>query len=145
MTRGNRRLVPFAAAALASAALVVACDHPSRQVISTSAENYSRNAAQVSASEHPRDSDAAARVPTPRASLPPPESISDAAITAKVRGAIHSDPGMAGADVSVNTDHGVVILAGTVKSHEQTGIASAHAQRQDGVMRIDNQLSIAPQ
>jgi len=34
----------------------------------------------------------------------------------------------------------VVVLSGTVKSHEQTGVASAHAQRQDGVLRVDNHL-----
>jgi osmotically-inducible protein OsmY len=56
-----------------------------------------------------------------------------------------ADPGMAGADVSVNTDAGVVSLTGTVKSQEQAAVASAHAQRLDGVMRIDNHLSTLPQ
>jgi hypothetical protein len=32
-----------------------------------------------------------------------------------------------------------------VKSQEQTAIASAHAQRQDGVMRVDTHLSPVPQ
>jgi osmotically-inducible protein OsmY len=41
----------------------------------------------------------------------------------------------------VNTDKGVVVLAGTVKNPEQTALASAHAQRQDGVMRVDNHLA----
>jgi osmotically-inducible protein OsmY len=52
---------------------------------------------------------------------------------------------MSGADVSVNTDHGVVTLTGNVKSQEQTAIASAHAQRQDGVMRVDNHLTTTPE
>ena len=39
----------------------------------------------------------------------------------------------------------VLTLAGLVKSPEQTAIASAYAQRQDGVMRVDNHLSPAPQ
>lgn len=72
--------------------------------------------------------------------MPPPQALTDAAITGKVRNALVADPGMAGADVSVNTDNGVVVLAGTVLSHEQTGIASAHAQRQEGVVRVDNHL-----
>jgi osmotically-inducible protein OsmY len=48
---------------------------------------------------------------------------------------------MAGSDVSVNTDRGVVSLTGVVKSQEQAAIASGHAQRQDGVMRVDNMLA----
>jgi hyperosmotically inducible protein len=140
-----RKLLPLAVSAVATAALLVACDRPGAQVIASGAEKYSRNgAATQPANELPRDTDAAAREPAP-ASLPSREAISDTMITAKVKAALIADSGMAGADVSVNTEHGVVILAGNVKSHEQSGIASAHAQRQDGVMRVDNQLSLAPQ
>jgi osmotically-inducible protein OsmY len=55
-----------------------------------------------------------------------------------------ADEAMRGADVSVNAEHGVVVLAGNVRSYEQAGIASAYAQREDGVMRVDNQLTLAP-
>jgi osmotically-inducible protein OsmY len=86
------------------------------------------------------------RVQPAVASNPPAEEraapLSDAVITAQVRTAITTDPAMAGADVSVNTDHGVVNLLGTVKSEEQTAIASGHAQRPDGVMRVDNHLAM---
>jgi hyperosmotically inducible protein len=82
----------------------------------------------------------AASEPATRAIIPPPQALTDAAITSRIRSEIAADPSMAGADVSVNTDKGVVVLAGTVKSREQTGIASAHAQRQDGVLRVDNLL-----
>jgi hyperosmotically inducible periplasmic protein len=74
------------------------------------------------------------------ARIPAPEALTDGAITSRIHTAIVGDPAMTGADVSVNTDKGVVVLSGTVKSHEQGGIASAHAQRQDGVMRVDNHL-----
>ena len=77
----------------------------------------------------------------PRGPQVPTEALSDTVITAKVKAEILNDPGMAGADVSVNTDKGVVFLAGTVKSQEQAALASAHAQRQDGVMRVDNHLA----
>ncbi len=69
------------------------------------------------------------------------EALSDAAITGKIKAAIGSDPGMTGSDISVNTAKGVVVLEGTVKTQDQTGIASAHAQRQDGVMRVDSHLA----
>jgi len=93
----------------------------------------------------PRDAAAAAEAPPVRPSLPSSEAISDAMIVAKIRAALLADPAMSGADVSVNAEHGVIVLTGTVKSYEQAGIASAYAQRQEGAMRIDNQLSLAPQ
>jgi hyperosmotically inducible protein len=73
------------------------------------------------------------------------EALSDTMIAGRIKAAILADAGMAGADVSVNSDAGVVSLTGTVKSQEQAAIASAHAQRYDGVMRIDNHLSTLPQ
>ena len=78
--------------------------------------------------------------PAPQAPMPPAEALTDSAITSRITAALQSDPAMKGADVSINTDKGVVILSGTVQTHEQTGVASAHAQRQDGVMRVDNHL-----
>jgi hyperosmotically inducible protein len=73
------------------------------------------------------------------------DAISDSVITTRVKAAILSDPGMNGADVSVNTEHGVVSLTGRIKSHEQAAIASSYAQRQDGVMRVDNELAVNSQ
>jgi osmotically-inducible protein OsmY len=42
----------------------------------------------------------------------------------------------------VNTSQGVVSLTGVVASREQAAIASAHAQAQDGVMRVDDHLAV---
>jgi len=90
--------------------------------------------------------------PPAPAALPPQatpsqarDAITDSVITARIKAGILSDPGMTGADVSVNTDRGVVSLTGTIKSPEQAAIASAHAQRQDGVMRVNSQLSFTSQ
>ena len=80
-----------------------------------------------------------AQAPAP-AQMPLPEALTDAAITNRISSALRADPAMSGADVSINTDKGVVVLSGTVRSHEQTGVASAHAQSQDGVLRVDNHL-----
>jgi hyperosmotically inducible protein len=71
------------------------------------------------------------------------DDLSDTMITARVRGAILTDPALSGADVSVNTVQGVVNLTGSVSSQEQAAIASSHAQRPDGVMRIENHLVVA--
>jgi hyperosmotically inducible protein len=77
--------------------------------------------------------------------LPRAQALSDNVITAKVKANIFSDPVMTGSDVSVNTDRGVVYLTGTVQSQEQAAVAAAHAQHEDGVMRIDTLLSVNAQ
>lgn len=96
-------------------------------------------AEQASAAAEPRSSGTLA------STSPQRDTLSDTVITGKIKAAILTDPGMTGADVSVNTDKGVVALAGSVKSQEQIAIASAHAQRQDGVLRIDNHLALNAQ
>lgn len=130
---------------LAAASLLVACGRAPGDVIAPTPDTYSRasGASSPPADEVPRD--AAATATRPATTGLSPLAISDAVIAGRIKAAILVDPLMAGADVSVITDHGVVILAGAVKSHEQSGIASAHAQRQDGVMRVDNQLTPAIQ
>ena len=86
--------------------------------------------------------------PAPRtaaSSISPSDPLNDAVLTGRIKAALLSDPQLAGADISVNTEHGVVALTGTVKSQEQVAIASAHAQHEDGVMRIDNHLTTNPE
>jgi osmotically-inducible protein OsmY len=72
----------------------------------------------------------------------PRDAITDSVITTRVKAGILSDPGLAGSDISVNTDRGVVTLTGMVKSQEQAAVASAHAQRPDGVLRVENHLAV---
>ena len=88
----------------------------------------------------PASAPAAQPAASEQAKSPAAEALTDSAITSRVTAALASDPAMKGADVSINTDNGVVVLSGTVSSHEQSGVASAHAQRQDGVLRVDNHL-----
>jgi hypothetical protein len=84
------------------------------------------------------------RTQLPAVSLPGSEG-GDAAATRAILDAIRADPGMAGADVSVNTENGVVSLTGVVRNREQAAIASAYANRQMGVLRVDNALTIPAQ
>jgi hyperosmotically inducible protein len=74
--------------------------------------------------------------------MPSAESLTDPVITARIRASMLADPLLRGADVSVNTTQGVVNLSGSVVSQEQAALVSAHAQREDGVMRVDNHLSV---
>lgn len=84
----------------------------------------------------------ASTTPAPVAKTPPAESLTDTFIEGKIRASMITDPSMHGADVSVNSEHGVVSLAGTVKTQEQAAVASAHAQHEDGVMRVENTLVV---
>lgn len=111
--------------------------------------SYTRNGPQAGPrpenTRAPRADSASPPQGTLATASPQRDTLSDTVITGKIKAAILTDPGMTGADVSVNTDKGVVALAGSVKSQEQIAIASAHAQRQDGVMRIDNHLTMHAQ
>jgi hyperosmotically inducible protein len=125
------------------AALAAACDPRDDEVLAQRRTEV--RAAQLGAPSEPRPSaESTPSAKPPASTLPTADSISDFTITARTRAAILTDPAMGGADVSVNTDNGVVSLAGNVKSAEQTAIASAHAQRQDGVLRVDNHLVYTP-
>ena len=137
-------LLPFTVGACAAALILVACERPMShdEIAATSAPNGAQAPMNV---QPPRDA-TQAPAPAPAArGAPPAEALADTVITGKIKAAILTDPAMQGSDVSVNTDHGVVMLAGLVKNPEQTAIASAYAQRQDGVMRVDNHLTVAAQ
>ena len=130
----------FALAAAIGAAGLAACERPATN--SSATIPSPTQAAPATTPTAPANESAATASSVQSASS---DAITDSVITAKIKAGILSDPGMTGADVSVNTDRGVVSLAGIVKSQEQAAIASAHAQRQDGVMRVDNQLSLNSQ
>ena len=68
--------------------------------------------------------------------------VTDTLVTGKVKTAITADNAMKDADVSVKTENGVVTLTGTVKSPDQVTLASALAQRQEGVSRVENQVAV---
>jgi hyperosmotically inducible protein len=143
------KLFPLLSVALIAATALAACERPGNRTANLAAlsDVESRDAAPARRVPDASSANAAEDTPgsTARAERHSREPLSDAAIDGRIKASIQRDPGMAGADVSVHTDRGVVNLTGTVKSQEQTAIASAHAQRQDGVMRIDNHLAMPPQ
>ena len=127
------------AAMLACAALLaVACDRPLAQP-AMAADTLAPSPS----------ADSAAKAPAPRANATAPtapvqDPLSDAAITARVASGIQGDPALAGTDLTVETNHGVVSLVGTVKSPEQVAEAVSHAQAPDGVVRLDTHVSVTP-
>lgn len=138
------KFLPFIAGAIVAGSVLVACDRPVSQADAGASSDAASQRSTAPMNVPPPKTEATP-APARAAPLPPPEALADTAITSRVKAEILGDPAMKGADVSVNTDRGVVVLAGLVKSPEQTAVASAHAQRQDGVMRVDNHLSISPE
>ena len=139
------RILPLVAASFAAATLVIACERADSP-LSTRTSDAAQDARQPAVAAAPAPAPSAGTSPTAGersvAPMPPPDTLTDTVITGRIKTALLSDPGMDGADVSVQTNKGVVTLVGTVESYEQTGIASAHAQRQDGVVRVDSDLTL---
>jgi len=130
---------------LAAAALALAaCEPRGEQASARVAPSRSAPSSSVATAPpatQPEPPQTAAAPSPPASSIAQKNALGDTVITARTKAAILSDPGMTGSDVSVNTDRGVVSLTGTIKSQEQSAIASAYAQRQDGVLRVDNHLA----
>jgi hyperosmotically inducible protein len=137
------RILPLVVTSMAVASLVIACERADSPLSTRrGGEEVARQPAVAAAPAPAAPAPAEQKSATP---MPAPDTLTDTMITGRIKTALLSDPGMKGADVSVQTNKGVVTLVGTVKSHEQTGIASAHAQRQDGVVRVDNDLTLNAQ
>lgn len=72
-------------------------------------------------------------------------SHADWAITTKVKTAIMSEPSVSGSSrfVSVTTNNGVVTLTGSVSSKSDANKIVRIAKSVDGVVRVDNQMTVS--
>ncbi|WP_018078008.1 BON domain-containing protein [Thiobacillus denitrificans] len=70
------------------------------------------------------------------------QAIDDATITAAIKGKYLLDDTLKGLQISVDTDQGVVVLTGSVQSDAAKALATQLAQGVEGVVRVDNQLTI---
>lgn len=131
--RNPRRACALAAAVLAGACFVCGCEEPRAAPPETTG-------AERAAGELPP---APAAQPAPRDDASMNDALSDPGITARVKSSLARDPALAGADISVYTDRGAVSLTGRVRSQEQIALAAAHAQAEDGVMRVDEHLMLS--
>lgn len=68
----------------------------------------------------------------------------DAWITAKAKVQLMAEPGLSPFNVNVDTRDGVVTLFGTVGSEETKRAAAHHVAKLDGVVRVENELEVAP-
>lgn len=70
------------------------------------------------------------------------ELMDDTVITTKVKAALLQDPGTNGLQIGVETLIGGVQLSGTVDSVDEKQRAKEIAERVDGVIAVDNALSV---
>lgn len=70
------------------------------------------------------------------------QAIDDAAITTAIKGKYLADDTLKGIDISVDTEQGTVRLTGVVQDDAAKQRATEIAQGVDGVVNVDNQLSV---
>jgi osmotically-inducible protein OsmY len=71
-------------------------------------------------------------------------ALDDAGITAKVKSAIYSEPGLKTLRISVDTIKGVVTLTGSVDSQFSFDRARSLAESVAGVTEVENHLQVKP-
>ena len=72
-------------------------------------------------------------------------TVTDGAVTTKVKAQFLANTDLRKADISVTTNNGVVALTGTVASIELRQLAVNLARHTGGVVRVDDQLRVASQ
>jgi osmotically-inducible protein OsmY len=70
-------------------------------------------------------------------------TVTDTAITTKIKSQLLANTDLRKADVSVSTNNGVVTLTGTVPSAELRQLAVDLARHTGGVLRVDDQMHVA--
>jgi osmotically-inducible protein OsmY len=70
-------------------------------------------------------------------------TVTDGAITTKIKGQFLANTDLRQADIAVSTNNGVVTLTGTVSSVELRQLAVDLARHTGGVVRVENQLRLA--
>ncbi len=73
------------------------------------------------------------------------QAIDDASITTAIKGKYLADDTLKGLDISVETEQGVVKLTGSVQSDSAKELATQIAQGVEGVVNVDNQLTVQAQ
>jgi hyperosmotically inducible protein len=71
-------------------------------------------------------------------------ALSDSAITAKVKTALHENKTTSASNIQVDTVAGVVTLKGTASSADALATAQQVAQATSGVKEVKNELTMAP-
>ncbi len=146
-----KRLVPYVAVVAMAAALAGCNRGPGANSAynnsGTSATPGSTSTTVTTTSSSPSTDASSPGSSTTTAAAPSTDTgtgnvVADTVTTGKVKAAIATDPILKDADIMVKTDAGVVVLTGTAKSRDQVAMATNIAQRQEGVSRVDNQVTV---
>ena len=125
-----------------------ACDRPTTQTTAANGSTASTASTTPSPSTSTTTPDTASPNAPATANMAPGPAgdasgaVSETVTTGKIKAAIASDAGLKDSDISVTTQNGVVTLSGTAKSQDQVSMATALAQRQDGVVRVENNIAV---
>ena len=146
------KLIPLVTAAALASLAIAGCDRPGTKsstatmpgtsTTTTVMTNSSRSAPTTADTSSPNTPATTASTSTPATGASSANVVTDTIVTGKVKTAITADSGMKDSDISVKTENGLVTLTGTVKSQDQVTLASALAQRQEGVSRVENQVTV---
>lgn len=85
---------------------------------------------------------AAIEPPPPTPAAPALAQVDDAALASRVKAALLADPEVAGLNINVEANQGVVQLSGFVDSRAQTDKAASLAGAVEGVRSVDNKLDM---
>lgn len=128
-TAGWRCAVLAALAALALAA----CDRDTKQAVTKAGTEIKREA---------RETGAQAKESLKEVGETAGQVAGDAAITAKVMGALHAEKNVRSRHIEVETFQGKVVLKGNVPDRAQAQLAGDIARSVDGVKAVENRIAV---
>jgi hyperosmotically inducible protein len=123
----------FALAAAAAAIVLAGCDRNTKQAVDKAGTEIRREA---------KEAGAQAKQTLREVGETAGQVAGDAAITAKVKAALHAEKDVKSRDIDVETFQGKVVLTGKVPDRAQSELAMKVAQAVDGVKSVENRIAV---
>ena len=129
----NEAGLHWAVAAAVAAVVLAGCDRDTKQAVTKAGDEVKREAkeAGAQAKETLKDMGEATN-----------QAVGDAAITAKIKAALHAEKDVKSRGIDVETFQGKVVLKGTVPDRAQSQRALKVAQQVDGVKSVENRIAV---
>lgn len=130
--------------ALAALALCAGCDRETQQAVDKAGAEFKREAKETGADIKREAQEAGAEVKRALGEVGETtgQALSDAAITTKVKAALHAEKDIKSRDIDVDTFQGKVVIKGTVPDRAQADHAAKIAAGVDGVRAVENRLAV---
>lgn len=136
------RLTPYIAV-IALAAAAAGCNKGTGTAYNNSGTSATPGSTTSVATTPATDtSSPASSTATTTTSADSPNVVADTVTSGKIMAALVADPALKDSDIAVKTDAGVVVLTGTAKSQDQVAMATQLAQKQEGVTRVESQVTV---